>query len=460
MTISGMGKKHVVLGLAIFLLLSSFHEVSCQADANDDPDIPDQNENESDSAGGSSVEANIAMSGEETSSSEFKADASMTIQGGSSFDESGAASDEEGSPFSNAADEVRRLTADLFTGKNLNVQSKGDDARRKQLEEIERDIQAAAAQKLVEQKFTKTTSETKSEASMESRSNQFESKKSNSGSRVIGSLGIGQTGMWRCVNQDTNGVKEDDDSPINIPKYNLDDIIKEESTYEGSSSKTSSLIASLTAIVAKHKQGRGSSSSVSLGKRTSTEKIEMIEKIKVELKQYRNVKVSQLVTRSDFERILSLAAHYEELTSASVSYISRLSKYKSVIKEETKANKRVQLAQQRATLLDEMANEKQKKVDAELEMVRVYAKKGDALYVKIFALKKAMLKLEAEKKEVEISFQKIVANLSIVIEEAAKAYEEHHMAVRQWREEKTSLEFSYEARESAESVWVSFLGTL
>ncbi|VVA97789.1 unnamed protein product [Arabis nemorensis] len=483
MTISAMGKKRVVLGLAICLILSSFHEVSCQADANDDPNlmfddpenpgfsrmspitiIGDQDENESGSgsAGGSSVEINSATSSEERSSSAFQSDESVTIQGGSSSHESGAASDQEGTPLSDLADHVRRLTEDLFTGRNLNVKrvvSKDADARRK-LDEIDRDIKAAAAQKIEEQTFTKTTRQSKSEESMES-SNQFESsKKSNSGSRVIGSLGIGQTGMWRCVNQDQNGNKEDDDSPIVIPKYNLDDIIKEESTYEGSSSKTSSLIASLTAIVEKHKQGRGSSSSVSIGKRTTTEKTETIEKIKVHLKQYRNIKVKELVTRSDFEQILTMASRYEELTSASVSYIARLSKYKSVIKEETKATKRVQLAHQRATLLNEMANEKQTRVDAELELVKTYAQKGDALYVKIFALKKALLKLEAEKKEVEMSFQKIVANLAIVIEEAARAYEEHHVAVRQWREEKTSLEFSYEAIESAESVWVSFLGTL
>lgn len=36
------------------------------------------------------------------------------------------------------------------------------------------------------------------------------------------------TGAWRCVNQNKNGVKDDDDSPIVIPKYDLNDIIKEE----------------------------------------------------------------------------------------------------------------------------------------------------------------------------------------------------------------------------------------
>ncbi|VVA97788.1 unnamed protein product [Arabis nemorensis] len=32
-----MGKKRVVLGLAICLVLANFYEVTCQADGNDDP---------------------------------------------------------------------------------------------------------------------------------------------------------------------------------------------------------------------------------------------------------------------------------------------------------------------------------------------------------------------------------------------------------------------------------------
>ncbi|VVA97787.1 unnamed protein product [Arabis nemorensis] len=409
---------------------------------------------------------------EKSTSSTFQSDESMTFQGGSSdvdkLIQPGASSGQEGGQPSTIAEEIQRVAEEFADrqggsddGSSILGESKETDknaARRIRLEEIERGIKAAAAEELVQQKFTKTTTESKSEAaySMGSRQ-QYVSQKSNGGSGIMGSLGIGQTGMWRCFNQDQNGNKEDDDSPIVIPKYNLDDIIKEESTYEGSSSKTSSLIASLTAIVEKHKI---SSSTVNIGKRTSTEKSETIEKLRVTLKRYRNTKVSELVTHSDFDQILSMAARYEELTFASVSYISRLSMYKSMIKERTKASQRVQLAQQRSTLFEEIAMEKQKRVNAELESVKVYAQKGDALYVKIFALKKAILKLEAEKKEVEMTFQKIVANLSIVIEEASKAYEEHHLSVRKWKEEKTSLEFSYEAIDKADDVWVSFLRTL
>lgn len=179
------------------------------------------------------------------------------------------------------------------------------------------------------------------------------------------------------------------------------------------------------------------------------------------LKRYRNTNVSELMTRSDFEQILTMAARFEELTSASVSYIARLSMYASVIKEGPKALKRVQLAQQRATLLREMINEKKKRVDFELELAKALAHKGDTLHVKLFAMKKAMVKFEAKKDEVEMSYQKIFVNLSLLIDEAAQAFEEHHVAALKWKEElKPSMEYSYDDIESAESDWASFLNTL
>lgn len=64
----------------------------------------------------------------------------------------------------------------------------------------------------------------------------------------------------------------------------------------------------------------------------------------------------ELVTRSDFEEILETSALYEELRSALVSYISKLSTDRSLIKEGIKASKQVQLAQARAKLLRDMSN--------------------------------------------------------------------------------------------------------
>ncbi|VVA97786.1 unnamed protein product [Arabis nemorensis] len=253
-------------------------------------------------------------------------------------------------------------------------------------------------------------------------------------------------GEWRCFNQEKNGVREDEEFPIVLREYDVDDIIKEESTYEGSASNTSSLIASLTKIFEKHE------------KETL---FQTRRKLRMILKQYRNIKVKELVTRSDFEQILTMAARFEELTSASVSYIARLSLYTSVIKKGPMALQRFQLAQQRATLLREMANEKQKRVSAELGLAKALAHKGDTLHVKLFAMEKAIVKFEAKKDEVEMSFQKIVANLSLLIEEAAQAFEEHHVAALKWKEEvKPSLEYSYDDIESAESDWASFLNTL
>ncbi|KAG2315745.1 hypothetical protein Bca52824_018867 [Brassica carinata] len=193
---------------------------------------------------------------------------------------------------------------------------------------------------------------------------------------------------------------------------------------------------------------------------SSKEKTELVEKLKVTLKSYRNIKIHELVTRTDFEEILKMAAHYEELSSASVSYISRLSMYRSVIKEGIKASQRLQLFQQRARFLKDMATEKQKKVNAEFALVKSLAQRGDALYVKIFAIKKLVMKLEAEKEEVDINFQKIKGNLSRVLEEASQAYEEYHVVMRKWKEEKAAEEFSREAIESAGVVWVKFLSSL
>lgn len=253
-------------------------------------------------------------------------------------------------------------------------------------------------------------------------------------------------------------MNEEEDASIIIPKYDIEAIIKEESISQGSESKTSSLLISLNKIIEMHKTKTLSRGVIK--EPSSKEKTEIVKKLKVKLKSYRNIKIHELVTRTDFEKILTMAARYEELSSTSESYISRLSMYRSIIKEGIKASQRVQLAQQRARLLKDMAEEKQKKVEAEFALVKSLAQRGDALYVKIFAIKKLVLKLEAEKEEVDMNFQKIVGNLSRVIEEASQSYEEYLVVLRKWKEEKAAEEFSRETIESAEVVWVQFLSSL
>ncbi|XP_010487440.1 PREDICTED: NAI2-like protein [Camelina sativa] len=453
MKISAMGRTSVVLGLAVCLFFSSFHEVSCQ------------------------VEAGSTESGE---FQDMPTNVDYTIQ-----PEAVGGHQELGQ--SSSMDDIQRELDAYFGDKQDGSESDGagkfgesndavgiDAERRQKLEEIEQQLKAAAATKIVVEEGTtrrKSKVETQeiefegvSSASAES-SQQSSSyngwKKSNGGSGMLGSLGISQSGAWRCFNQDRNGVNEEGDASIVIPKYDIDAIIKEESVSQGSKSKTSSLIASLTEIVEKHKKEKWSSGvSVTTGSSSSTETTKTVEKLKVTLKKYRSISARELVARSDFEEILAIAARYEELSSASVSYISRLSMYRSLIQEGIKASQRVQLAQARARLLKEMAAEKKKNVEAELALVKALAERGDLLYVKIFAIKKLVLKLEAEKEEVDMNFQKTVVNLSHVIEESSKAYEEYHVVVRKWKEEQAAEEFSREAIQSAEEVWVKFLGTL
>nr|VDC93735.1 unnamed protein product [Brassica oleracea] len=324
-----------------------------------------------------------------------------------------------------------------------------DSERRKQLEEIEQQIKGAESE----------TYQTKYGRMDEKEYCKLNSSTYNGGSRIFGSLGISQSsGAWRCVNHDRNGVNEEEDASIIIPKYDIEAIIKEESISQGSESKTSSLLISLNKIIEMHKTKTLSRGVIK--EPSSKEKTEIVKKLKVKLKSYRNIKIHELVTRTDFEKILTMAARYEELSSTSESYISRLSMYRSIIKEGIKASQRVQLAQQRARLLKDMAEEKQKKVEAEFALVKSLAQRGDALYVKIFAIKKLVLKLEAEKEEVDMNFQKIVGNLSRVIEEASQSYEEYLVVLRKWKEEKAAEEFSRETIESAEVVWVQFLSSL
>ncbi|CAH8368651.1 unnamed protein product [Eruca vesicaria subsp. sativa] len=484
MAISAMGKKNVVLALAMCLVLSSFHEVSCQVGGSSEFGTLDSQESES----------NVqTFEGKATSSVSHSVEA-----------ESEAASSYEAGQSSSSSDDIKRL----LEGFNKNAGSEAEltdasetgSSNQERMKELQRQMEASASRRTVveeeeitEEKSNLETSGTsfqggestddgsdiskiyyKNNGEEESEGNrgfvikeptitryddgsmgsrqQYESKQesvesrleyestktSSSGSGVIGSLSIGQTGAWRCINPDKDGVKGDDSI--------------------GSSSKTSSLITSLTEIVDNHKKGRWTD--VKIGKISTTETSEKVKKLKMTLKTYVGIKVRDLVHRSDYEEILTMAARYEELTRAKVTYISRLATYGTVIREGFKASQRVKTVHQRVILHENVAIEKQKRVDAEFELVKALAQKGDNLAVQIFAMKKAVLKLEAEKKQVEIEFQKIVENLSRILEESSQAYEKHRVVVREWKEVQASYEYSLETVEKADVVWVQFLNTL
>ncbi|CAF2078536.1 BnaC01g35570D [Brassica napus] len=507
MAISTMGKKNVGLALAMCLVLSSFHEISCQVGESREFGTLESQESES----------NVqTFEGKATSSVSHSVEA-----------ESEDASSYEAGQGSSSSDDIKRL----LQGFNKNAGSEAElmDAsetgasNQERVKELQRQIEASASSRTVveEEEITEEKSKVETsgntfqggentddgriyynkgekesegnrgfmikeptitrneDGSMGSREQyeskqesvegrlEYESKTSSSGSGVLGSLAIGQSGFlifcccghagaWRCINQDNNGVKGDDS--IVIPKYDLNDIIKEESI-KGSSSKTSSLITSLTEIVDNHKKRRWTTD-VKIGKVSTTETSEKVTKLKMTLKKYVGIKVRELVHRSDYEEILTMAARYEELTRAKVTYISRLATYGTVIREGFKASQRVKTVHQRVILHENVAIEKQKRVDAEFELVKALAQKGDNLAVQIFAMKKAVLKLEAEKKQVEIQFQKSVENLSSVLEESSHAYEKHRVVVREWKEVQASAEYSLETIEKADVVWVQFLNTL
>ncbi|CAA7057952.1 unnamed protein product [Microthlaspi erraticum] len=492
-----MGSKCVVLSLAVFLLLSSFHEVSCQAEGSSEFLTMDNQQFQSNIFDEVEERQSIKKESESESIWEQNSTVNDKTKISSSLSEeieSEAVSVQSSSMMDAVNREIEAHLGDLnkqsgteglvtTIGVDMDAYEK-DVERRKQLEEIERQIKAAAATKVVEgTRSTKSTVETQEIKSEDIESDSYQTyygktgervhsastmntyndkKKGNIGdARVLGSLGISQSsGAWRCyLPPDKNGGSEEEDGSLIIPKYDIDAIIKEESiSQDSTSSRTKSLTQALGIIVNDFRNANRYRSVTT--ESSSKETAETVEKLKTTLKSYRNIKVHELVTRTDFEEILTMAARYEELSSASVSYISRLSMYRSVIKEGIKASQRVKLAQQRARLLKDMAVEKQKYVDAEFALVKSLAQRGDALYVKIFAIKKLVLKLEAEKEEVDVSFQKSVGSLSRVIEEASQAYEEYHVVVRKWKEEQATEEFSREAIESAEVVWVQFLSSL
>ncbi|CAN6991272.1 unnamed protein product [Brassica rapa subsp. trilocularis] len=500
MAISTMGKKNVGLALAMCLVLSSFHEISCQVGGSREFGTLESQESQS----------NVqTFEGKETSSASHSVEA-----------ESEAASSYEAGQGSSSSDDIKRLLQGFnkIAGSEAELMDASETgaSNQERVKELQRQIEASASSRTVveeEEEITEEKSKVETsgntfqggentddgriyynngekesegnrgfmikeptitrneDGSMGSREQyeskqesvegrlEYESKTSSSGSGVLGSLAIGQSGAWRCINQDNNGVKGDDSiQTVVVPKYDLNDIIKEESI-KGSSSKTSSLITSLTEIVDNHKKRRWTTD-VKIGKVSTTETSEKVTKLKMTLKKYVGIKVRELVHRSDYEEILTMAARYEELTRAKVTYISRLATYGTVIREGFKASQRVKTVHQRVILHENVAIEKQKRVDAEFELVKALAQKGDNLAVQIFAMKKAVLKLEAEKKQVEIQFQKSVENLSSVLEESSHAYEKHRVVVREWKEVQASAEYSLETIEKADVVWVQFLNTL
>ncbi|KAH0845189.1 hypothetical protein HID58_091936, partial [Brassica napus] len=202
-------------------------------------------------------------------------------------------------------------------------------------------------------------------------------------------LGLGQSGVCGCFNQDNSGLKQD----------------------EGTET-SSSLTKSLTQLVENHRKEKESHNVLTSSRSESAATSETVESLRAKLKELRGLTARQLVTRQDFDKILVMAATFEELSSAPISYISR-----------------------QATMLKETATEKQTFVDANFEEAKRLAQRGDALYVRIFAIKKLLKKLETEREAVDVKFKEVVKGLSHLLVDASEAYEEYHGAVRKAKEE-------------------------
>ncbi|KAG7594974.1 hypothetical protein ISN45_Aa01g037000 [Arabidopsis thaliana x Arabidopsis arenosa] len=386
------------------------------------------------------------------------------------------------SEFETATKGLEQLKANDFTEGSDNEEQSAK--RKSMLEEIEREFEAAigglkqikvddsrnieeesAKRKLMleemEREFEEAHSGTNAKADTE------ESANKQSGSAIPEVLGVGQSGVCGCSNQESAGLQEDEDGSIVIPtKYSIDEILSEESAVQGT--ETSSLTASLTQLVENHRKEKESplghrvltSSSSASSTSESSATSETVETLRAKLKELRGLTARELVTRQDFDKILITAASFEELSSAPISYISRLAKYRNVIKEGLEASERVHIAQARATMLKEVATEKQTAVDSHFATAKTLAQKGDALFVRIFAIKKLLAKLEAEKESIDGKFKETVKELSHFLVDASEAYEEYHGAVRKAKDEQAAEEFAKEATQSAEIIWVKFLSSL
>ncbi|XP_048616429.1 TSK-associating protein 1 isoform X4 [Brassica napus] len=365
--------------------------------------------------------------------------------------------------------------------KKLNYLAEGSDneeqsAKRKtMLEEMEREFEAAiGGLKQIKDDESKYTEEqaSKRKIMLEEIEREFEEARSGFSTNAnkegsakkhsitLESLGLGQSGVCGCFNQDKAGLKQDEDASIAIStKYSIEEILTEESSLQGTDT-SSSLTKSLTQLVENHRKEKESHNVHTSSTSESAATSETVESLRAKLRELRGLTARQLVTRQDFESIILMAATFEELSSAPISYISRLAKYGNVIKEGLEASERVHMAKARATMLKETSREKQIFVDANFEEAKKLAQRGDALYVRIFAIKKLLKKLETERESVDVMFKEIVKGLSHLLVDASEAYEEYHGAVRKAKDEQAAEEFAREATQSAEMIWVKFLSSL
>ncbi|KAH0904489.1 hypothetical protein HID58_043992 [Brassica napus] len=324
--------------------------------------------------------------------------------------------------------------------------------RSSMLEEIEREYEAAAS--------AKASGKYSAAAKSSSTINTVQKTSGGSNSGFSGLL-KSTNGVCGCFNKDKDGIKIDTDCSINIGE-----ILAEESNFRGSES--SSLTTSLNNLFHTHRQettlkvGKvlGSSLTVTSTASESSATSENIDSLKETLKKLRGLSARDLVNHPNFDEIIEAGTRYEVLSSASIGYISLLAKYKTVIKEGLEASQRVHIAQTRAKLLKETAMEKQRAVDAEFSFAKTLAHQGDALSIKIFAIKKLLVKLEEEKVNVDLKFKSTETNLARLLKEASQAYEEYHVAVRKAKDEQAAEEFALETTKRAEHIWVEFLSSL
>ncbi|XP_048635744.1 TSA1-like protein isoform X2 [Brassica napus] len=330
-----------------------------------------------------------------------------------------------------------------------NHEEQAETQRNSMLEEIEREFEAAAASAKAAEKDSAKKPPTISTV-----------QKTYGGfNGGFDSLLKPSDGVCGCFNKDKDGLKADTDSSINLAE-----ILAEKS--KSQDSETSSLTTSLTNLVHTHRKETTSKVSTVLGSSVtsttseSSATSETLESLKQTLKKLRGLTARDLVHHPNFDEIIEAGTRYEVLSSASIGYISLLAKYKTVIKEGLEASQRVHLARTRAKILKETAVEKQRAVDAEFALAKSLAQGGDALSIKIFAIKKLLVKLEAEKVSVDLKFKSTETNLGRLLKEASQAYEEYHAAVRKAKDEQAAEEFALETTKRAEHIWVEFLSSL
>ncbi|KAL0837520.1 hypothetical protein Bca101_089410 [Brassica carinata] len=381
----------------------------------------------------------------------------------------------------------REFEAATSSLKKLNIEdsTEGDDSeqnarRNSMLEAIEREFEAATKglgeRKASEGKDHDEHSETQRSSMLEEIEREYEAaasakasgkysltcvviaaaaKSSSTISTVQKTSGGSNYGVCGCFNKGTDGLKIDTDCSINIGE-----ILAEESNFQGSES--SSLTTSLNNLFHTHRQettskvGKvlGSSVTVTSTESESSATSENKDSLKETLKKLRGLSASDLVNHPNFDEIIEAGTRYKVLSSASIGYISLLAKYKTVIKEGLEASQRVHIAQTRAKLLKETTMEKQRAVDAEFSFAKTLAHQGDALSIKIFAIKKLLVKLEAEKVNVDLKFKSTETNLARLLKEASQAYEEYHVAVRKAKDEQAAEEFALETTKRAEHIWL------